>query len=172
MILGFIKTMKANTIFLASLIVIIISSCATKQEGKHLFILSGQSNMVGLNPEESFTPLIEEKLGEVYEASLIGLYDQLSNDLKRNDIYFINGRLSDFDMLNEKYPHWTMIRDIQAKVAESDPHFGWIDTDDLNDGLNRNEKEIINDLHMSAKGYVIMGKRFADTALQLISNNK
>ena len=29
--------------------------------GKHLFILSGQSNMVGLKPEESFTPIIEKK---------------------------------------------------------------------------------------------------------------
>ena len=32
--------------------------------GKHLFILSGQSNMVGLKPEESFTPIIEKKYGK------------------------------------------------------------------------------------------------------------
>jgi len=237
--------MKVKTIFLVSLLAIIISSCASKQEGKHLFILSGQSNMAGLKPEESFTPAIKEKfgeenvivvkdalggqpirrwyrdwkplegeepeaqpdlydtlmvkvyeaienekiatvtfiwmqgerdarekLGEVYEVSLIGLYNQLSNDLEHKDINFIIGRLSDFDMLNEKYPHWTMIRDIQVKVAESDPRFGWIDTDDLNDGLNRNGKEIGNDLHMSADGYVIMGKRFADKAIRLIKNKK
>ena len=29
---------------------------------KHLFILSGQSNMVGLNPNESFTPIIEKNM--------------------------------------------------------------------------------------------------------------
>ena len=33
-------------------------------KGKHLFILSGQSNMVGLIPEESFTPIIEKKYGK------------------------------------------------------------------------------------------------------------
>ncbi len=208
-----------------------------------MFILSGQSNMVGLKPEQSFTPTIiekfgeenvivvkdalgaqpirrwykdwkplegtepkaqpdlydtlmtkvylaienekiatvtfiwmqgerdaREKLGEVYEESLIGLYEQLSNDLGRKDINFILGRLSDFDMLNEKYPHWTMVRDIQVKVGESNSRFNWINTDDLNDGVNRNGKEIKNDLHMSAEGYVIMGQRFAEKAIQLIEN--
>ena len=33
-------------------------------KGNHLFILSGQSNMVGLKPEESFTPIIEKKYGK------------------------------------------------------------------------------------------------------------
>ena len=35
-----------------------------KKEGKHLFILSGQSNMLGLKPEESFTPTIEAQFGK------------------------------------------------------------------------------------------------------------
>ena len=109
-----------------------------------------------------------EKLGEVYEKSLIGLYNQLCTDLDRKDIDFIIGRLSDFDMMNEKYPHWEMIRDIQVKVAESNPRFAWINTDDLNDGYNRKGKEIKDDLHMSAEGYVEMGKRFADTSIQII----
>jgi len=240
-----IKTIKEKTILLVSLIAIIISSCVSKQEGKHLFILSGQSNMAGLKPVESFIPAIEaefgkenviiikdalrgqpirrwykdwkpleghepkaqpdlydslmtkvntaiekerittvtfiwmqgerdarEKLGEVYEKSLIGLYKQLSNDLERKDINFVIGRLSDFDMSNKKYPHWTMIRDVQVKVAESNPRFDWVNTDDLNDGVNRGGKEIKNDLHMSAKGYVIMGKRFADKSIRLIENTK
>lgn len=33
-------------------------------EGKHLFILSGQSNMAGLKPAESFTPAVEKKFGK------------------------------------------------------------------------------------------------------------
>ena len=237
--------MKAKTIILVSFIAFIISSCVSKEEGKHLFILSGQSNMVGLRPEESYTPAIKdefgeeniivvkdalgsqpirrwykdwkplegdepkaqpdlydtlmikvytaienekiatvtfiwmqgerdarEKLGEVYETSLIGLHKQLSNDLERKDINFIIGRLSDFDMSNEKYPHWVMIRDVQVKVAESNPRFDWVNTDDLNDGVNRRGKEIKNDLHMSAEGYAIMGKRFADKSIQLIENTK
>lgn len=64
-----------------------------------------------------------------------------------------------------------MIREIQVKVAESDPRFGWINTDDLNDGYNRQGKEIKNDLHMSAEGYRIMGQRFADKSIELIHAN-
>ena len=223
----------------------VVSSTHVQQKEKHLFILSGQSNMYHLKPEESFTPIVEsefgkenvivvkyadsgkpisrwyrdgssmpgddpkdrpdiydklmtkvyaaienekiatvtfiwmqgerdarEKLGKVYEKSLIGLYHQLSNDLKRKDIKFIIGRLSDFDMQNDNYPHWVMIRDIHVKVAESDPRFAWINTDDLNDGVNRNGKEIKNDLHMSAEGYIIMGERFAKKSIQLIKNNE
>lgn len=221
--------------------IFVTSSCDTGQEGKHLFILSGQSNMQGLEPQESFTPAVEsefgkgnvivvknalggqpirrwyrdwnplegdepkaqpdlydslmvrvyesienkqietvtfiwmqgerdarEKLGEVYEESLIGLYNQISNDLNRKDVNFIIGRLSDFDLANSKYPHWIMVRNAQVKVAESNPRFEWINTDDLNDGFNRNGKEINNDLHMSAEGYITMGERFADKAIQLI----
>ena len=242
--------MKTKTIILLCLMTFIISYCGSisnvsKQEGKHLFILSGQSNMAGLKPEESFTPAIEEKFGdenvivvkdalggqpirrwyqdwkplegnepmaqpdlydtlmtkvypaienekiatitfiwmqgerdarekhgEVYEKSLIGLYRQLSQDLERKDINFIIGRLSDYDMQNKNYPHWTMIRDIQVKVAESNLRFDWINTDDLNDGVNRKGKEIKNDLHMSAEGYIIMGKRFADKSIKLIEDTK
>jgi len=230
-------------LFLISLIILGASSCIPKA-GKNLFILSGQSNMAGLNPDESFTPAVEkqfgkenvivvkdalggqpirrwykdwkllegdepkaqpdlydslmvkvkaaiakkkiatitfiwmqgerdarEKLGEVYEQSLLGLYNQLCNDLNRSDTNFIIGRLSDFDMENAKYPHWTMIRDIQVKVAESNPRINWIDTDDLNDGYNRKGKAIKDDLHMSADGYVTMGNRFAEKAIELIKDN-
>lgn len=235
--------MKSKIILLGSVMSMILLSFVLKQEEKHLFILSGQSNMVGLNPEVSFIPTIKEafgqenvivvkdaaggkpirrwykdweplngeepktqpdlydtliakvctaienekiatvtfiwmqgerdaneKLGDVYETSLIGLYKQLGNDLERKDINFIIGRLSDFDMLNEKYPHWTMIRDIQVKVAESNPRFDWVNTDDLNDGVNSTGNEIKNDLHMSVKGYEVLGKRFAEKSIQLIEN--
>jgi hypothetical protein len=80
---------------------------------------------------------------------LIGLYTQLSNDLNHTNVNFLIGRLSDFDMQNTTYPHWTMIRDIQEKVAKSNPRFDWINSDDLNDGRTREGKEIKNDLHMS-----------------------
>ena len=33
-------------------------------EGKHLFILSGQSNMAGLDPKISFTPAVEKAFGK------------------------------------------------------------------------------------------------------------
>ena len=44
-------------------IIILVSSCS-KTNKKHLFILSGQSNMVLLNPYESFIPKLEEKIGQ------------------------------------------------------------------------------------------------------------
>lgn len=111
-----------------------------------------------------------EKLGADYENSLIGLYTQLSNDLARTDIKFVIGRLSDFDMQNTKYPHWTKIRDIQVKVANSNPRFDWINTDDLNDGLTKKGEEINDDLHMSEKGYVLLGERFATKSIQLLED--
>ena len=106
--------------------------------------------------------------GPVYEASLRGLHAQLSADIKRTDVGFVIGRLSDFDLANKHYPHWTMVREAQVKVADSSPRFVWVDTDDLNDGKNRRGKEIKNDLHYSAEGYKTLGKRFAESALKLI----
>jgi hypothetical protein len=233
--------MKTKYLLFASLLSFILMSCSTNK-GMHLFILSGQSNMAGLDPEISFIPAIEaefgkenilvvkdaqggqpirrwyknwkasgengpkaqgdlydrlmikvndtiqnkelasvnfiwmqgerdakEEHGDVYEKSLLGLHRQLSDDLNRQDINFIIGRLSDFDMTNSKYRHWQMVRAAQVAVAESNSQFGWVDTDDLNDGLNKRGKEIKNDLHMSVKGYHTMGERFAEKSIELIN---
>lgn len=111
------------------------------------------------------------RLGTVYETSLKGLYMQLSNDLDNKDINFVIGRLSDFDLRNSRYPHWTMIRKAQVKVAVSNQKFSWVNTDDLNDGVNRKGKKIENDLHYSAEGYKQLGKRFAAHALKLIKHS-
>lgn len=230
---------------LSAILCLSLCGLSFAQQGKHLFILSGQSNMVGMRPEESFIPILEttfgkgnvivvkdamgsqpirhwyknwkplqgdtpiaqpdlydslmkkvtaamdgqqlasisfvwmqgerdarEQLGNVYERSLLGLYQQLCGDLHRQDVNFIIGRLSDFGMTNQQYPDWQMIRQIQVKVGESNPRFAWIDTDDLNDGFDRSGKAIQNDLHMSATGYVTLGKRFAEQAIRLINANK
>ncbi len=111
------------------------------------------------------------KWADVYEASLMRLYKQVCQHVDRTDVHFIIGRLSDFDLENKKYPHWTKIREIQVKVADSNPQFDWVDSDDLNDGKNRQGKPIENDLHYSAEGYKTLGKRFADKALKLIEAN-
>ncbi|MEE2639540.1 MAG: sialate O-acetylesterase [Planctomycetota bacterium] len=207
----------------------------------HLFILSGQSNMAGLKPSESFTPAVEKKDGrknvvvvhdahggqpirrwykkwkpaggqapasngdlydrlmkkvksavdgrrldsvtllwmqgerdarekqaEVYAGSLKGLREQVARDLEWPEVNFVIGRLSDFDMKNARYPHWTRIREIQVQFAKDHPRTAWVDTDDLNDGLNRRGKKIENDLHYSAEGYRIFGNRLAEKAIQLV----
>lgn len=230
-------------ILLFSLLILQIA-CNDKSK-KHLFILSGQSNMERLNPNKSFIPTLkqvfdEEQIivvkyskggtpikrwyrnwvdengnssdttaylynqlisvvidsidsqdistvtflwmqgerdagagyGKVYKRSLIGLYNQLSEDLHRSDINFVIGRLSDFDLQNASYPHWTLIRKAQMRVANSDSRFDWVNTDDLNDGINENGETIRNDLHYSKKGYEIFGRRLANKAIELIKKNK
>ena len=228
-----------------TLLAFLMSTFSYPQNGKHLFILSGQSNMKRMLPQESFTPMLvaefgpdnvivvkdakggaairlwfdrdslsgqinsktnqnlyapllrkvknkielekintitfiwmqgerdaREGLGEVYENALIGLYKKLSDDLNITDMNMVIGRLSDFDLSNEKCPHWNMIRDIQVRVGESNPRFSWVNTDDLNDGLSREGKILKNDLHMSKQGYKKMGGRFAKKAIQLIKRGK
>ena len=61
-----------------------------------------------------------------------------------------------------------MVREAQVKVAKSNSRFEWVNTDDLNDGLNRGGREIKNYFHYSAEGYKTLGKRFAENALRLI----
>ncbi|MFK7910435.1 MAG: sialate O-acetylesterase [Akkermansiaceae bacterium] len=211
---------------------------------KHLFILSGQSNMAGLNPAISFTPTVEaaygkenvtvvksaqggqpirrwykkwkpakgdqpeatgdlydvmmkkvnaatkgkkyktvtffwmqgerdakEKHGSVYAASMKGLIEQLSKDLGRDDVNFVIGRLSDFDMDDKRYPHWTMVRKAQVAVAKDSPRGEWVDTDDLNDKKGKGGKSLRNDLHYTKDGYKTFGKRLADKAIELIKKN-
>lgn len=218
-----------------------LASINDDRQGIHLFILSGQSNMAGLDPAESFIPTVEkefgeeqvvvvkdalggqpirrwykkwtsaagdqpevigdlydrlmdkvyaaiqdkevetitfvwmqgerdarEQHGEVYRDSFNGLLDQLKEDLGRTDINFVIGRLSDFDLADEKYPHWTMVRKAQVDLAEASPHGSWVDTDDLNEGKNKKGVEINNDLHYSVEGYKILGQRFAEQSIALI----
>jgi hypothetical protein len=222
-----------------------VADAENEDAGLNLFILSGQSNMAGMQPTESFTPAVEkafgkdqvlvvkdahggqpirrwykdwkaadgtrpdktgdlydrlmqkvrdemksrnqsiktvtfvwmqgerdakERHGKIYGASLNGLFDQLSADLGRDDLNFVVGRLSDFDMENERYPHWTMVRKQQVMLAEKNQNCVWVDTDDLNDGKNRRGTTIKNDLHYSADGYVTLGQRFADQAVRLIKS--
>jgi hypothetical protein len=109
--------------------------------------------------------------GSVYKESLEGLITQLSDDLQRDDLNVVIGRLSDHDMSNERFPDWTMVRDIQVQVAEKHPRAVWIDTDDLNDGVNRRGKQIQDDLHYSAEGYKTFGRRMADAAIDLIKKH-
>lgn len=109
--------------------------------------------------------------GEVYAASLRGLIQQLSADLKRSDVNFVIGRLSDFALDSEKIPDWNVVRDAQVKVADASPRGAWIDTDDLNDGTNSSGRTIKNDLHYSVEGYKVLGQRFAEKAIELIKPN-
>jgi len=108
-----------------------------------------------------------EEFANVYERSLIGLYEQLIHDIKNDRTNFVIGRLND----HATFPDWHEIRQIQVKVGTSNSRFGWVNTDDLNDGYNSDGEEITNHLHMSVSGYSELGYRFADKAIQLIRSN-
>ena len=96
---------------------------------------------------------------DVYETSLKAVIKKLRDDLKRPDMYFVVGRISDF----AGYPEGSKtVRNALVKVAETDPRGGWIDTDDLN-GKN-------DGLHYTAEGYKILGQRFAEKAMKLLSS--
>jgi hypothetical protein len=113
----------------------------------------------------------KERHGMVYAASLKGLKSQLAKDLVRDDIHFVIGRLNDFDLEDKNYSHWSLVRNAQVKVADADPLGAWVNTDDLND-LKLAGGKVRNDIHCTEAGYQILGKRFADKAIELINNKK
>ena len=58
-------------LFLISLLLVPLLTLAVHAEqakpagvGKHLFILSGQSNMGGMKPQDTFIPILEAKFGK------------------------------------------------------------------------------------------------------------
>jgi len=220
---------------IALLTLVTVSYVTGAEQNKHLFILSGQSNMLRLNPATSFTPAVESAFGTdhvivvkdaeggqsiqrwykkwklpayrsgdlydrlmakvneaikdkqlatitvvwmqgesdattknapVYAASLQGLLDQFRTDLGRKDINFVIGRINDYQSDQE----WEMVRKAQVEVAEANPHTTWINTDDLNEGKkDANGQKIKSDLHYSIPGYKLLGQRFADSAIKLIT---
>lgn len=225
-------TMQTNPFRLLAAVIIaplilMASSVNAQESGKHLFILSGQSNMAGLNQNVSFRPAVEAAFGkdnviivknakgsqairqwyknwkpskgdapegngklyealmndvnlaikdkeiktvtfvwmqgehdahnktdDVYKESLLGLIKQLSADLKRDDVNYVIGRLSQF----RNDVNWEGVRKAQVEAAESSPRGAWVDTDDVD----------IKGIHYTAAGYEDLGKRFAKKAIALI----
>lgn len=201
-----------------------------EREPAHLFLLSGQSNMANLNPDEAFTPAVNAAFGKeqaivvkaaygaksishwykpkqdnprnwlhreligktrfriadreiktvtfvwmqgesdaddgsaTYAANFNGLLKNLREDLGRDDVNFVIGRLSDHSQ-PEKYKEWEAMRQIQVELAESSPRGAWIDTDDLNGETN--------ELHYpnGENGRVALGKRFAAKAIELANKS-
>ena len=89
----------------------------------------------------------------------------LREDLGRDDVNFVIGRLSDHSQ-PEKYKEWGAMRQIQVELAESSLRGAWIDTDDLNG--NTNELHYPN----GENGRVALGKRFAAKAIELANKSQ
>ena len=222
---------------------LILTASTALAGGKHLFILSGQSNMAGMKPEVSFTPTVTKAFGKeniivtksaysgasirswaksnhefppptrgrvpkvrghfyetliksvkaaikdqslktvtfiwmqgesdlnntAYDAYLKELLKQLQTDLSFNDINVVIGRISDCGLDRPKRLEGKKyIRKTQVEFAESHPRGAWVDTDDLND--RKEGDKVIHDLHYNAKGYRILGTRFAEKAIALIKS--
>jgi len=99
----------------------------------------------------------EDVTTQMYKTNLETLYQQLTEDLHRDDINWVIGRLSDARVGT---PNWDAIREIQVDVAEKHSRAAWIDTDDLNGPENG--------VHCPPEGYEEMGNRFANRAIALI----
>lgn len=218
-----------------------IASAWEEEPGKHLFILSGQSNMTGTLKEtfarrvqerfgeenavvvmrmksgrgirfwvadygqpkgrgltekkmnsngQEYKPLIEaamaaakdesfdtvgfiwmqgesdanNRLSEVYEESFVKLINHLKKDLRRDDLYFVIGRINDYARSKPDNEHWHRVRESQVKLGNTKGN-AWIDTDDLNGG---DAERPDGDIHFPREGAVILGQRFADKAMELI----
>lgn len=98
--------------------------------------------------------------GAVYEASLRALIEQVRQDLKREKLCVVIGRISDYGIDNPERPDWEVVRTAQVAVANTHPEWVWVDTDDLNGPKNA--------LHYTKEGYTQLGERFADAAITLI----
>lgn len=107
--------------------------------------------------------------GAVYERSLAGFVAQMAKDIERPDLHVVIGRISDFGT-SRNNAEWDLVREAQVRFAQTSPLTGWIDTDDLNDGVIIDGKAVSNDLHYAPEAYKILGMRFADKAIDLIIN--
>jgi hypothetical protein len=98
-----------------------------------------------------------DDMSKVYEDSLRGLISQLRTDLNRPDTTVVIGRISDYA---ERPEGSKIVREAEMAVVKADPKSAWIDTDDLNGKRD--------DLHYTKEGYITLGERFADKAIEII----
>jgi hypothetical protein len=107
----------------------------------------------------------DKGFGSVYEKSFYGVLDQLKNDLQLQQINFVVGRISDYYLPAKD---GVLVRTILQKMGEAGANSGWIDTDDLNRGVNTWGGFIFVDGHFPLPGYRVIGQRFARKACLII----
>jgi len=109
--------------------------------------------------------------GSVYEASFMGVLDQLKQDLQVDDINFVVGRINDYWLSDNGFVDGDLVRNIQQQLGEQHDNGAWINTDDLNRGVNPWGGYSFNDGHFPPAGYRVMGQRFARQACRLIDSD-
>lgn len=109
--------------------------------------------------------------GAVYGKSFLGIIDQLKTDLKRDDIRFVLGRINDHRPNGKLSPGKEAVRTAQVKLGKENANGTWVDTDDLNAGINPWSVYEANGEHFPNPGYRTLGQRFARAACKLIDPN-
>ncbi len=103
--------------------------------------------------------------GSVYEKSFLGVIDQLKADLKRDDIRFVLGRINDCQHTKEGR---AVVREAQVKLGTEHANGTWVNTDDLNTGINPWSGYETDGEHFPNPGYRVLGQRFARAACKQI----
>lgn len=106
--------------------------------------------------------------GAVYARSFLGVLDQLKRDLKRDRICFVIGRINDHYLASNGVKDGDVVRAAQQKLGRDHPDGDWVDTDDLNTGVNPWGVYEIDGGHFPNTGYRVLGRRFARKACRLI----
>ncbi len=101
----------------------------------------------------------------VYEKSFMAILDRIKSDLDVKNINFVVGRINEFYLRGR---HGKQMRDLLVKIGDENPNGAWINTDDLNHGVNDAGDFSFEDGHFPEAGYIVMGQRFAKQACLLL----
>ena len=105
----------------------------------------------------------------VYEKSFLGLLDQIKTDLKIKKINFVIGRINDYWLPEYGTVDGEVMRKLQVKIGEEHENGDWVNTDDLNTGINPWGIFEVDGGHFPDAAYHVMGQRFARKACKLIN---
>lgn len=106
--------------------------------------------------------------GAVYEESFYGVLDQIKTDLGIQKVNYVLGRINDYWTTPRGLVDGDLIRSLQQKIGEAHDYGDWVDTDDLNTGVNPWGGYSLCDGHFPTPAYAVLGERFARKACLLI----
>lgn len=110
----------------------------------------------------------EKGWGAVYAKSFLGILDQFKDDLGCDEITFVLGRINDHYLTSLGTEDGDLVRSVQQKLGEDHRNGDWVNTDDLNRGVNPWGVYSLADGHFPPAGYRVLGERFAAKACKLI----
>lgn len=110
----------------------------------------------------------ESGWGAVYEESFYGVLDQIKTDLGIQKVNYVLGRINDYWTTPRGLVDGDRIRSLQQKIGEAHDNGDWVDTDDLNTGVNPWGGYSFRDGHFPTPAYAVMGERMARKACLLI----